>query len=237
MAEQHVSFKTEDLFSVKGKVVVVTGGGSGLGKAIAEGFAVNGANVYISGRRKEMLDIAAKEIGGDIHVVQGDVSTKTGCQDLVKAISARESHVDTLINCAVNVNGIYFLTVNFIPLLRKSDDPNVCVISSLAALGAQSMKIRVNTICPGVFPSEMTGTTTGKHEYAINHQAEKAAKRCTAGRAGRPEEIVGPVLLLSSPGGGYMNNALLTVDGGRLMGISIHDGIRMPEDTYTYVLL
>lgn len=95
------------------------------------------------------------------------------------------------------------------------------------------MKIRVNTICPGIFPSEMTGTTTGKHEYAISHQAERAGKRCTAGRPGRPEEIVGPVLLLSSAGGGYMNNALLTVDGGRLMGVSINDGIRMPEDTYT----
>ena len=96
-----------------------------------------------------------------------------------------------------------------------------------------SMKIRVNTICPGIFPSEMTGTTTGKHEYSINNQAEKAAMRCTAGRAGRPEEIVGPVLMLSSPGGGYMNYALLTVDGGRLMGVSIHDGLRLPEDSYT----
>lgn len=35
----------------------------------------------------------------------------------------------------VNVNGVYFLTVNFIPLLRKSKDPNVCVIASLAGLG------------------------------------------------------------------------------------------------------
>lgn len=97
------------------------------------------------------------------------------------------------------------------------------------------MRIRVNTICPGIFPSEMTGTTSGKHEYKINNQATKAAMRCTAGRAGRPEEMVGPVLMLSSPGGGYMNYALLTVDGGRLMGVSIHDGIRLPEDTYTYV--
>ncbi|KAI5865653.1 putative short-chain dehydrogenase [Durotheca rogersii] len=302
MAEhQHISFKIEELFSVKGKVVVVTGGGSGLGKAIAEGFAVNGAKVYITGRRQEVLDTAVKQIGGDIHAIQGDVQTKVGCQKIVEVVKEKESHIDTLINCAgvnspwrvdandpndadqvenlllngveeedfdrsnqINVNGVYFLTVNFVPLLRESVDPNVCVIASIAGIANQRsvgsltysvskaatvhlakllagrfhpMKIRVNTICPGIFPSEMTGITAGKHEYNINQQAAKAAKRSTAGRPGRPEEIVGPVLMLSSAGGAYMNHALLTVDGGRLMGVSINDGIRMPDDTYTDQIL
>lgn len=162
------------------------------------------------------------------------------------------------------MNGVYFLTVNFIPLLRKAQDPNVCVIASLAAIGNQRtmgsisygvskaatvhlaqllagrlhpMRIRVNTICPGIFPSEMTGTTTGKHTYAMAHQGERAARRCTAGRAGRPEEIAGPIIMLSSAGGAYMNYALLTVDGGRLMGVSINDGIKLPDSMYTEEIL
>nr|XP_019047279.1 hypothetical protein I302_03888 [Kwoniella bestiolae CBS 10118]OCF26209.1 hypothetical protein I302_03888 [Kwoniella bestiolae CBS 10118] len=295
------AFKIEDIFGVKGKIVVVTGGGTGLGKAITAGFANNGAKVYITGRRLEVLQGAAKEIGGDIVTIQGDVSTKEGCKAIADAVKAKEEKasggIDVLINCAgvirgwktpienhddpdqvadllwegqddddfnysnsINVNGVYFITAALVPLLRKSDFPSVTVIASIAGLANQRamgtvsygvtkatihlgkllagrlhpMKIRVNTICPGIFPSEMTGKNESRegHEYNLAEGAAKAAKRSTAGRPGLPEEIVGPVLLLSTRAGGYIDGALLTVDGGRLMGAGINDGLRLAEDTY-----
>ncbi|WVO24608.1 uncharacterized protein IAS62_005976 [Cryptococcus decagattii] len=293
-----MSFKLQDIFDVKGRVVLVTGGGTGLGKAITSGFVQNGAKVYIAGRRQQVLEEAAKEIGGDISTIRGDVATKEGCKAIADALSAKETKLDILINCAgvlrayktaikdhnnpdevekllwdghddddfnysnsININGPYFMTCALIPLLRKSDLRSVVIIASIAGLANQRamgsvsysvskaaaihlgkllagrlhpMKIRVNTICPGIFPSEMTGKNDAGQglEYDLGEGAGKAAKRCTAGRPGLPEEIVGPVLLLSSKAGGYFDGAMLTVDGGRLMGAGINDGLRMPEDTY-----
>ncbi|KAK1921512.1 hypothetical protein DB88DRAFT_512787 [Papiliotrema laurentii] len=296
------TFKIEDIFSVKDKIVVITGGGTGLGKAIATGFAVNGAKVYITGRRLEVLQKTADEInaqatsGGSVHVIQGDVSTKEGVNKIADQIKAKEQVVDSLINCAgvmkpwkepikdhnnvddvvkaisavddedfryqqdINVNGVYFTTVAFVPLLLKSDNPSVVIIASIAGLANQRamgsltygvskaatihlgtllagrlhpLKIRVNTICPGIFPSEMTGKTAGSYTYDMPDAPTKAALRSTMRRPGQPEEIVAPVLMLCSKGGMYTNNALLTVDGGRLMVAGVDDGIRLPDDHYT----
>lgn len=65
--------------------------------AITSGFVQNGAKVYITGRRQQVLEEAAKEIGGDIIPIRGDVGTKEGCKAIADALSAKETKVSIML--------------------------------------------------------------------------------------------------------------------------------------------
>ncbi|PHH59135.1 hypothetical protein CDD82_2549 [Ophiocordyceps australis] len=88
------------LFDVKGRVALVTGGGSGIGLMTAQALATNGAKVYICGRTKEKLDKAASTHPGQIVPIQADISSKQGIQSLVDTISRLESRLCILVNNA-----------------------------------------------------------------------------------------------------------------------------------------
>ncbi|KAG9010524.1 hypothetical protein FRB94_010290 [Tulasnella sp. JGI-2019a] len=109
----------KELFKVDGWVVIVTGGSTGLGLVTATALAANGAKVYITGRRAEALekavtDFAAKHKSGNgaIIAIQGDASNKEGVDKLVKEFSAKEKHLNVLINNHgvslphANINGV-----------------------------------------------------------------------------------------------------------------------------------
>jgi len=93
------------LFNLKGRVALVTGGGSGIGLMITQALAVNGARVYIVGRTNEKLDTVAKQYNGDdidgeIIPLQGDVSKKEDIARLYDEISSREKCLCILVNNA-----------------------------------------------------------------------------------------------------------------------------------------
>jgi NAD(P)-dependent dehydrogenase (short-subunit alcohol dehydrogenase family) len=139
----HVS----DLFSIKGKVAVVTGGSRGIGLMIARGFLEGGAKVYISSRKKSVCDEVAKELSkaGECISVPADVSTAAGCAALATEVAAHESRLNILVNNAgavwmapaaeypesgwdkvidTNVKSVFFLTREMLPLLEKAGTPS-----------------------------------------------------------------------------------------------------------------
>ena len=89
-----------DLFSLKGRVALVTGGSRGIGKMIAAGFIEQGAKVYISSRKPGACDETAAELGPNCISLPQDVSTVEGCQALAKRFSEHEAKLDILVNNA-----------------------------------------------------------------------------------------------------------------------------------------
>jgi NAD(P)-dependent dehydrogenase (short-subunit alcohol dehydrogenase family) len=93
----------KDMFSLKGKVALITGGSRGIGKMIAEGFIMQGAKVYISSRKAAACEETARELsrdGGVCLPLPQDISTVDGCKKLAEAYSAREQKLDILVNNA-----------------------------------------------------------------------------------------------------------------------------------------
>ncbi len=99
---------TSKLFSLDGKVALVTGGSRGIGKMIAEGFLAQGATVYISSRKAEVCDAVAEELGPNCKSLPQDVSSVDGCRALAAAFSASESKLDILVNNAGAAWGMPF---------------------------------------------------------------------------------------------------------------------------------
>ena len=95
----------KDLFSLKGRVALVTGGSRGIGKMIAAGFLSHGAaKVYITARKAGPCEATARELtaeyGGECIALPIDISAIAGCEQLASEIIKREPKLDILVNNA-----------------------------------------------------------------------------------------------------------------------------------------
>ncbi|WP_296878773.1 SDR family oxidoreductase, partial [Thomasclavelia sp.] len=81
---------------LQGKVALVTGGGTGLGYGAAKRLSEAGAFVYIVGRRIEVLEKAALQLGKNVKALQGDVSKKSDLEAIANTIKANHQHLDII---------------------------------------------------------------------------------------------------------------------------------------------
>ena len=151
----------KDLFSIAGKVALVTGGSRGIGLMIARGFVEAGAKVYISARKADACEAAAAELSkqGECIALSADLSTEAEARRLAEAIAAREPALHVLVNnaganwgaplaefpdeawdkvLALNVKAIFHLTRALLPQLEKAasaaDPARVINIGSIDGL-------------------------------------------------------------------------------------------------------
>lgn len=92
----------KDLFSLEGRVAVVTGGSRGIGKMIAQGFVEQGAKVYITARKADACNETAAELSkiGACVSLPYDISTVDGCREFAADITKQDAAIDILVNNA-----------------------------------------------------------------------------------------------------------------------------------------
>jgi len=241
--------------------VLVTGGGTGIGAAIARRLASEGFSVCVSGRREAPLREVADEIGG--LAVGADAADPAQARRAVEAAAERFGRLDALV-CnagtgasgtvteqtlerfnrviATNLTGVFLSCQAALPYLLKTRG-SVVTIGSLAGLRAGpasaaycaskaalimltqciavdygSRGVRANCVCPGWIGTPMADGEMD--DLAQRRGTDRdgawalAVAEVPAGRAGRPEEVADAVRWLVAPGAGYVNGAVITIDGG-----------------------
>ncbi len=147
---------------LEGKVVLITGGGSGIGAAMARRFAAEGAGVVICGRRKEPLDRLVASLGAKglaSEAVAADVADEAQVASLVRDTAARHGGLDVLVNNAFQMNvglveglstadwhhnfrvtldAAFFGLRAVLPVMREQGRGSIVNVSSTAGLAGQA---------------------------------------------------------------------------------------------------
>jgi gluconate 5-dehydrogenase len=89
---------TTNPFSLAGKVALVTGGGRGLGFAMAQGLAEAGAQVFINGRDAVALEAAARKLGGEAKALAFDIADDSAAREALKSLLENTGRLDILVN-------------------------------------------------------------------------------------------------------------------------------------------
>ena len=181
---------------LEGKVAVVTGGARGIGRAIAEGYAAEGATVAICDVLKDVAEDTAAAIGGSAFAVELDVTSAASRDAMVEAVVARAGKIDILVNGAaifemaplvedteasfdrqfgINVKGLMFTTQAVVRQMlkqRAAGDTNRYKIIHLASQAGRRGEALVTiygaTKAAVISMTQANGMELIKHDINVN---------------------------------------------------------------------
>ena len=244
-------------------IAAVTGAGSGIGRAIAQGYAREGAQVAVLDINGEAASETVQQIlnaGGKAQQFMLDVTDRAACRAVAAQVAEKFGQVSILVNnaginrrnaftadadavikdwqdiIAINLNGVFNVTHAFLEQLRaaKGRIVNIGSIQSFVhvrtpnspayttskhgvlgftrALAAELGKdgVRVNAIGPGLIETPLNAAVRANNPELIKIFMDHTP----LGRAGKPEDIVGPAIFLASDLSAYVTGTIVMADGG-----------------------
>jgi NAD(P)-dependent dehydrogenase (short-subunit alcohol dehydrogenase family) len=250
------------LFDLSGKTAIVTGGGKGIGRQMAQGLAEAGADIVVCARDAERCEQAAAELAATGVKTLGlgcDVRDPEQVQAVVGRTAADFGRIDVLVNNAgtvwgaspedtplegwqkvvdVNLTGVFlFSQAAGRVMIGAGEGGAIINIASVAGLQSGPPEImnaiaynatkggviaftrdlagkwarhgiRVNSIAPGWFPSDMAN-------FVLDQHGEELKRHIPLGRFGGPEDLKGVVVFLAADASAYVTAHTLVVDGGQ----------------------
>jgi NAD(P)-dependent dehydrogenase (short-subunit alcohol dehydrogenase family) len=244
-------------------IAAVTGAGSGIGRAIAQGYAREGAQVAVLDINGDAASETVQQIlnaGGKAQQFALDVTDRAACRTIAAQVAEKFGQVSILVNnaginrrnaftadadavikdwediIAINLNGVFNVTHAFLDQLRatKGRVVNIGSIQSFVhvrtpnspayttskhgvlgftrALAAELGKdgVRVNAIGPGLIETPLNAAVRANNPELIKIFMDHTP----LGRAGKPEDIVGPAIFLASDLSAYVTGTIVMADGG-----------------------
>ncbi|MCX7321568.1 MAG: SDR family NAD(P)-dependent oxidoreductase [Hyphomicrobiales bacterium] len=220
-----------------GKSVVITGAGSGIGRAAAKLFAKEGAKLIIVDRSDSIHETAklVSDAGGTVQAVNADAGSESDVKAFIdKAVATYEQWQEIL---RINLIGPFLAIKHAMPHMIKQGHGSIVLTASVAGLKsgasghpyasskagvislvqttAYSLSgtgVRINAVCPGLIE---TGMTKPVFDRAKQRGTEdKIGQLNPLKRAGQPHELAAMGLFLASDEASYVNGQAIPVDGG-----------------------